>query len=40
VAGGEAAITNRELVHKHQIHLIGLNIGILIQTADLRRGHG
>ncbi|HEY0537181.1 MAG TPA: NADPH:quinone oxidoreductase family protein [Actinoallomurus sp.] len=33
VAGGEAAITNWELVYKHQIHLIGLNIGTLIQAA-------
>jgi NADPH2:quinone reductase len=33
VAGGEAAITNWELVYKHQIHVIGLNIGVLIQTA-------
>ena len=33
VVGGEAAITNWELVYKHQIHLIGLNIGILIQAA-------
>jgi len=33
LAGGEAAITNWELVYKHQIHLIGLNIGILIQDA-------
>ena len=33
VAGGEAAITNWELVYKHQIHVIGLNIGILIQAA-------
>ena len=32
VAGGEAAITNWELVYKHQIHLIGLNIGTLIQA--------
>jgi NADPH2:quinone reductase len=31
--GGEAAITNWELVYRHQIHLIGLNIGILIQAA-------
>jgi hypothetical protein len=29
----EAAITNWELVYKHQIHVIGLNIGILIQAA-------
>ncbi len=33
LAGGEAAITNRDLVYQHQIHLIGLNIGILIQAA-------
>jgi len=33
VAGGEAAITNWELVYKHQVHVIGLNIGILIQAA-------
>jgi NADPH2:quinone reductase len=32
VAGGEAAITNWELVYQHQIHLIGLNIGTLIQA--------
>lgn len=31
--GREAAITNWELVYKHQIHVIGLNIGILIQAA-------
>lgn len=33
VAGGEAAITNRELVYRHQIQLIGLNLGVLIQAA-------
>ena len=33
LVGGEAAITNWELVYKHQIHVIGLNIGILIQAA-------
>lgn len=33
VAGGEAAITNWDLVYKHQVHLIGLNIGVLIRTA-------
>jgi NADPH2:quinone reductase len=31
--GGDAAITNRELVYQHQVHLIGLNIGVLIQAA-------
>jgi NADPH:quinone reductase len=33
VAGGEATITNWELVYKHQVHIIGLNIGVLIQAA-------
>ncbi|GIF66318.1 NADPH:quinone reductase [Asanoa ishikariensis] len=33
LAGGEATITNCDLVYKHQIHLIGLNIGTLIQAA-------
>jgi NADPH2:quinone reductase len=33
LAGGEAAITNWDLVYKHQIHVIGLNIGTLIQAA-------
>ncbi|QKG19199.1 NADPH:quinone oxidoreductase family protein [Actinomadura verrucosospora] len=33
VAGGDAPITNWDLVYKHQIHLIGLNIGILAQAA-------
>jgi NADPH2:quinone reductase len=32
MAGGEAAITNWELVYRHQVHLIGLNIGVLIQA--------
>jgi NADPH:quinone reductase len=31
--GGDAAITNWELVYQHQVHLIGLNIGVLIQAA-------
>ncbi len=31
--GGDAAISNWELVYKHQVHLIGLNIGVLIQAA-------
>ena len=30
---GEAALTNRDLVYKHQVHIIGFNIGVLIQTA-------
>jgi len=33
LAGGEAAISNWDLVYKHQLHVIGLNIGILIQAA-------
>ncbi|MEV0466815.1 zinc-binding dehydrogenase [Nocardia tengchongensis] len=33
LAGGEAPITNWELVYKHQVHLVGLNIGVLIQAA-------
>lgn len=33
LAGGEAAITNWDLVYKHQVHLVGLNIGTLIQYA-------
>ncbi|WP_327099279.1 zinc-binding dehydrogenase [Nocardia vinacea] len=33
LAGGEAAITNWDLVYKHQVHLVGLNIGVLIQAA-------
>jgi NADPH:quinone reductase len=33
LVGGEAAITNWELVYKHPIHVIGLNIGTLIQAA-------
>jgi NADPH:quinone reductase len=31
--GGDAAITNWDLVYEHQVHLIGLNIGVLIQAA-------
>ncbi|RKS77071.1 NADPH2:quinone reductase [Actinomadura pelletieri DSM 43383] len=33
VAGGDASITNWELVYRHQVHVIGFNIGVLIQTA-------
>jgi NADPH2:quinone reductase len=33
LVGGEAAITNWQLVYEHQVHIIGLNIGILIQAA-------
>jgi NADPH2:quinone reductase len=33
LADGEAAVTNWELVYRHQVHVIGLNIGVLIQAA-------
>jgi NADPH2:quinone reductase len=33
LAGGEASITNWDLVYQHQVHVIGLNIGVLIQAA-------
>jgi NADPH:quinone reductase len=33
LAGGDASITNWELVYKHQVHVTGLNIGVLIQAA-------
>jgi NADPH2:quinone reductase len=33
LAAGEASITNRELVYEHQVHVVGLNIGILIRAA-------
>jgi NADPH:quinone reductase len=33
VAGGEAAITNWELVYRHQVHIIGFNLGVLAQAA-------
>ncbi len=33
LAGGEASLTNWDLVYKHQVHIIGFNIGVLIQTA-------
>jgi NADPH:quinone reductase len=33
LVGGEASITNWDLVYKHQVHVIGLNLGVLIQAA-------
>ena len=33
LAGGEATITNWDLVYRHQVHLIGLNLGVLIRSA-------
>ena len=32
-SGGDASITNHDLVYRHQVHVIGLNIGVLIQAA-------
>jgi NADPH2:quinone reductase len=32
-AGGEAAVTNWDLVYRHQVQVIGLNIGMLVQAA-------
>ena len=32
-AGGEAAVTNWELVYRQQVQVIGLNIGMLVQAA-------
>lgn len=31
--GGQAALTNWDLVYKHQVHVVGFNIGALIQVA-------
>ncbi|MEV5712798.1 zinc-binding dehydrogenase [Amycolatopsis mediterranei] len=33
LAGGEASLTNWELVYRYQVHVIGLNIGTLIRSA-------
>ncbi|MER6799814.1 zinc-binding dehydrogenase, partial [Amycolatopsis mediterranei] len=33
LAGGEASLTNWELVYRHQVHVIGFNIGTLIRSA-------
>lgn len=33
LAGGDAAVTNWDLVYRHQVHVIGCNIGVLIQAA-------
>jgi NADPH2:quinone reductase len=33
LAGGEAPLTNWELVYRHQVQVIGLNIGVLIEAA-------
>ena len=32
-AGGEAPVTNWELIYRHQVHIVGLNIGVLMQSA-------
>lgn len=33
VAGGDAVLSNRQLVYEHQVHVVGLNIGVLVQAA-------
>jgi NADPH2:quinone reductase len=33
LAGGEATITNWDLVYRYQVHIVGFNIGVLIQAA-------
>ena len=33
VAGGDASLTTWDLVYRHQVHIIGFNIGVLIQAA-------
>lgn len=33
LAGGQAPVTNWDLIYRHQVHLIGLNIGILMRAA-------
>lgn len=33
VVGGEAAVTNSELLYGNQVHVMGLNIGVLIRSA-------
>jgi NADPH:quinone reductase len=38
VPGGESPVTNWELIYKHQVHLIGLNIGVLMRAAPTIAG--
>jgi NADPH2:quinone reductase len=38
LAGGEAGLTNWDLVYRHQVHLVGLNIGVLIRSAPTMFG--
>lgn len=33
--GGASVVSNWELIYKHQVHLIGFNIGVLIQAAPM-----
>lgn len=33
LAGGEASITNWDLVYRYQVHVIGFNVGVLVQAA-------
>ena len=38
LAGGAASASNWDLVYRHQVHLIGLNIGMLVRAAPLMFG--
>jgi NADPH2:quinone reductase len=40
VAGGEAPITNWDLVYRHQVHVIGFNLGVLVEAAPQIFGAG
>ena len=33
MASGEASVTNRDLLYRNQVHVIGLNVGVLAQAA-------
>ena len=33
VAGGDASVTNWDLVYRHQVQLVGFNLGVLIRSA-------
>ncbi|WP_433037955.1 zinc-binding dehydrogenase [Actinomycetospora sp. CA-053990] len=33
LAGGDASVTNHDLVYRHQVHLVGFNLGTFIQAA-------
>ncbi|MCD2196796.1 zinc-binding dehydrogenase [Actinomycetospora endophytica] len=33
LAGGEASLTNWDLVYRHQVHVVGFNLGVFIRSA-------